>query len=509
MKTSVEPLSLESYLDQDESFSSAYFRVLCAIASSEGLPSLAEYSAIYEIADSADESAVATVFILSGLERPRAITESLMQLKKASEGVNSKLRKETFDAAAPLLRLYGYKSRDLAKKLAKSLACDLKEVEINSFLSEEDKPWLKIIKRTSVRLMRGNQLRDLAKLSFSVTRDVKDVQCVVDYEDGLVTIDQLRAQLNSQCEDINHQTQSLESQMKLIEFGKTATTAYLQTAQALKNQIDKKLAAIEARIDFERSTFEEEIDSNVYDAGNAIELEIAERLKTDQWKNPQVWESIQTTIAKELESRLERLTRQRERTLQLINDDLRLFQEEMKFTRISILSRQHHTRLSNQISGMRVRTRVTNGLNSTADVTLGIAGVAAVAGTGTYFLGAAVSLPAIVATAPFIVVPIAIAAVIKCLSSARIRKDKEISHKRNEFEKILREQLMLAQKSFNSQLDDLAKGFRETALKVTQQRMLEAEAADKLIDLQIKMTKRLVEESRRKVLMLSAAIPAG
>ena len=66
----VEALSLDHHLAKDESFPSAYLRVIGAIASSDGLVGLAEYSAVNEIANSADESAVATITLLNALERP-------------------------------------------------------------------------------------------------------------------------------------------------------------------------------------------------------------------------------------------------------------------------------------------------------------------------------------------------------------------------------------------------------------------------------------------------------
>lgn len=506
----IEPHSLEHHLAKDDSFPSAYLRVIGSIASSDGLVSLAEYSVVTEIVNSGDESAIASVALLNALERPSPLKDSLMELKKASDGISPGVRKVTFDAARPLLQLQGYNARDLAKKLAAALAYELGPLELNDFPCEEDKPLLKKVVRSSMRLIKGKDLRYLADMCLSVTGDAKVSQCVVDYEDGLIGLDQLRAHLNTACVEVNKQIQSFKDQLQVAEFAAKATTAYLQTAQALKHQVAQRMAVVDARLSFERDTFEEDMDYIIHDAGNAFEVEVTERLKTDQWKLARVWESIgRTTFAKELDSRIKRVVTRREEMLRLIKEDLRLFQEEMRITRISLLRQQHHTRFRNLMPTLRVGTRVVHTVDSAASVTLGAGGVA-IAGVGaaTYFLGAAVVLPAIVPALPFIAVPMVLAAVFKWFSDSEGRKDGEIGHKREAFEKALREQLLQAKSSFNLQLEALALDFQKSAVQMIQPIMLEAEAADRLAGLQVKMAKRLIDQSSMKVAMVIQAIPA-
>ncbi len=505
----VAPHSLDHHLAKDESFPSAYLRVIGAIASSDGLVSLAEYSVANEIANSGDESAVATITLLNALEKPLPLKDALLQLRKTSGGIENDVRKLSFDAARPLLQLQGYNSRDLAKKLAGALAYDLSPMELDEFPREEEKPLLKKVMRSSMRLIKGKDLRNLADMCLSVTGDTKVSQCVVDYEDGLITLDELRANLNTACVEVNRQIQSFKDQLEIAEFAAKATTAYLQTAQALKNQVAQRMAVVEARLAFERETFEEDMDYIIHDAGNAFSVEVSERLKTDQWKLTQVWESIgRTTFAKELDSRIKRVVTRREEMLRLIKEDLRLFQEEMRITRISILRQQHHTRFRHLMPTLRVGTRVVNTVDSVASVTLG-AGGAAIAGAGaaTYFLGAAVVLPAILPAIPFVAVPMVLAAVFKWFSDSEARKDGEIWHKREAFEKALREQLLFAQGSYNLQLQAVAMDFQMSAVQMIQPIMLEAEAADRLAGLQVKMAKWLIEQSSRKLAMIVQATP--
>ena len=194
--------------------------------------------------------------------------------------------------------------------------------------------------------------------------------------------------------------------------------------------------------------------------------------------------------------------------LRLIKEDLRLFQEEMRIARISILKQQHHTRFRHLMPALRLQTKVINAVDSAANVTLGTGGVAiASAGAAAYFLGAAVVLPAIGPAIPFVAVPMVLAAVFKWFTDSEGRKDGEIEHKREAFENVLRQQLLLAQTSFNAQLEAVALDFQQSAVQMIQPIMLEAEAADRLAGLQVRMAKRLIEQSSKKVAMVIQAIP--
>ena len=506
----VAPHSLDHHLAKDESFSSTYLRVIGAIASADGFVSLAEYSVVNDIANNGDESAVGAITLLNALERPLPLNDALQLLKKASESIGIDVRKISFDAARPLLQLQGYSSRDLATKLAAALEYQLSSLELDEFPSEVDKPFLRKVMRSSMRLIKGKNLRNLADMCLSVTGDAKVSQCVVDYEDGLITLDQMRANLNTACVEVNRQIQSFKDQLEIAEFAAKATTAYLQTAQALKTQVAQRMAVVEARLAFERETFEEDLDYIIHDAGNAFSVEVTERLKTDQWTLVRVWESIgRMTFAKELDSRIRRTVARREEMLRLIKEDLRLFQEEMRIARISILRQQHHTRFRHLMPTLRIRTRVVNAVDSAASVTLGTGGVAiAGAGAAAYFLGAAVVLPAILPAIPFVAVPMVVAAVFKWFTDSEGRKDGEIEHKREAFENVLRQQLLLAQTSFNAQLEAVALDFQKSAVRMIQPIMLEAEAADRLAGLQVRMAKRLIDQSSKKVATVIQAIPA-
>lgn len=505
----VETHSLEQHLDKDVSFPSAYLRAIAAIATTDGFVSLAEYSAVNEIAKNSDESAVSSVMLLNSLIRPTPLKETLATLTKASAGIESVNRHAAFRAAHPLLQLQGYDSRKLVKQLAAALSIDVHQSELVKFPSEKEAVSLKKVVRSSMRLFKGKDLRNLADMCLSVTGDVGVSQRVIDFEDGLIDADTLRSHLNVACVEVNRQIQSFRDQLQVAEFAATATTAYLQTAQQLKKQVSQRMVVMEARLTFERDSFAEDMDYMIHDAGNAFQVEVTDRLKTDKWKQARVWKSIGgTSFAKELELRIHRVVSRREEILRLIKDDLRLFQEEMRITRISILRQQHHTRFASLMPTLRVGTRVVNTVDTAASVTLGTGAVAiAGAGAAVYFLGIAAVLPIVAPAAPFIAVPMLIAGVFKWFSDSDSRKDGEISHMRVTFEKTFRDQLMEAQASFNAQLDAVALDFQRSAVQMIQPIMIEAEAADRLAGLQVMMAKRLIDQSSQTVARVIEAIP--
>jgi len=506
----IEPRTLDQHLAKDESFSSAYLRVIGAIAASDGIVSLAEYAAVNDLVKHSDESAVASVVLLNALDHPIPLKSALSTLKTASLEIDIVNRDAAFQAAIPLLQLQGFDSHNLAKQLAAALECSIQKSDLSGLPSEvQKKSFLAKMVHKSTHLFKGKELRNLADMCLSVSNDASVSQGILDYESGQISVEELRSQLTTACAEVSRQLESFSDQLKVAEFAARATTAYLKTARELKHQVAQRMSVMEARLNFERDTFSEDIDYTVHDAGNAFEVEVTERLKTDQWKKGGVWESIgRTTFARELESRIKRMVSRREDMLRLIKEDLRLFQEEMRITRISILRQQHHTRFASLMPTLRVRTKVINGVDSAASVTLGVGGVAvAGAGAAAYFLGAAVVLPVIAPALPFVAVPVLLAGLFKWFSDPAARKDGEIRHKRDLFETKLREQLLLAQVSFNSQLDQVALDFQKSAVQMIQPIMLEAEAADKLASLQVKMAKRLIDQSSKTIGRVMQAIP--
>ncbi|MCC4118441.1 hypothetical protein LLG90_24085 [Aromatoleum toluclasticum] len=194
--------------------------------------------------------------------------------------------------------------------------------------------------------------------------------------------------------------------------------------------------------------------------------------------------------------------------LRLLKEDLRLFHEDMRLTRASVLHRRHHSRLATLMPQMRLATRVLNATDTAANVTIGV-GAASVAGIGAaaYLFGAAAVMPIIAPAAPFVGGALLVAGVFKWITDKDRRRDGEIRHKREAFEKAFRAQLEEAQASFDQQLRVVAQEFSETARQIVEPILLGADAAERLAGLQVKMATRVIEQSRLSLKQLVAQIP--
>lgn len=271
----------------------------------------------------------------------------------------------------------------------------------------------------------------------------------------------------------------------------------------------QRLAIYDARIAFELDTFDEDIEECIHDAGNAFEHDVAERLRTDKWKRAIVWESIaKSTFGKELERRLNRLLARREEALRLINEELRLFQEELALSRTTLLKRQHHSQLAGAAPAMRWSTRLKNTAEGAANTTLAVGGLA-VAGTGAaaYALGAAAVLPVIAPVASIVGGAMLVAGVVKWMMNAEERKVGEIGYQREKFEEAFRAQLGTARHELATRLATAAQQFHETAERIVQPVILEAQAAHRLADMQLRLARRLSDHSQKALADMLAALP--
>ncbi len=489
---------LDDHLAADRSFPSAYLRAVGGIAAADGSINLPEYAALNHIVSLTEESALAGVMLVHSLEHPRELKVVLSELRHASKGVDEATRKAAFDAARELLLLQGEQSREITKQFAEALDYCISEAELGEFPSKDGPTVWNTVARRSMRLIKRRDLIELADQCIRVTGDPKVATLVGDFLDGRIEPSALTMRIADACDAVNSQLAEFEERLAQAELVEITANQFVSTAEQLHKQITQRLAVTEARIEYERQTFAEDIAEAIHDAGDTIELEIADRLRTDKWKLNEVWESIgRTQFGKELARRTDRIVSRREEALRLLKEDLRLFQEEIQFSRTSILERQHHSNFSKLMPPLRVTTRVINAVDSAADFTLG-AGALSIAGAGTaaYFLGTAAVLPVIAPAAPFIGGAIVVAGLFKWLTDSDLRKADEIRDKRKAFESAMRAQLEKAQESFNHQLDVVSQEFAETAQQILHPLMLEADAAKDLTGRQVRLAKRLILESR-------------
>jgi hypothetical protein len=122
--------------------------------------------------------------------------------------------------------------------------------------------------------------------------------------------------------------------------------------------------------------------------------------------------------------------------------------------------------------------------------------VAASTGTAAYLIGASVVLPVVAPVAPFVGGAV-LAGAFKWFTDGGKRKRTEIRDKRIAFEEELRKQLMAAEQSFNAQLDQVAEGFRDSAVQLTPI-LLEAEAAGRVPGMRQRIADRVITQAQRR-----------
>jgi hypothetical protein len=199
----------------------------------------------------------------------------------------------------------------------------------------------------------------------------------------------------------------------------------------------------------------------------------------------------------------------REESLRLMREELRLFQDDMRITQSSILKRHHHSSFAKAMPGLRKETQVANAIDDVATATFG-AGILSLAGAtaAAYAFGAAAVFPVIAPVVPFIGGAVVVAGMISWFQDAEGRKSGEIKHKREHFESEIRRQLTDAQRNFETQLAEIATGFRDTAAIVLEPMLLEADAAERLARTQKASAKRIVEQSQASLVTLLGRLEA-
>ncbi|MCX9155945.1 hypothetical protein OPU71_07370 [Niveibacterium sp. 24ML] len=502
---------LDEHLRADRGFPAAFLRAICAVALDDGDISLSEFAALDALARRTEDSALSAALLVHGVEHPIGVPQAIADLHAASEGVDQGVRAAALDAAMPLLKLQGARSRELIQRFAQALGQPTTHLVLDATPDGAPSLWTRV-SRGSKRLLDRDGLVALAEECIHLTGDTALHGPLADYLDGRCPAGSLRAALESSTRAASERIAEFEAQVaaRVAQNGGMSNLAQQLAgdAERLRQQIGQRLAMVEARIDFERQTFREDIDELVHDAGNGFMLEVAERLKTDDWKQAKVWERIGSSqFGKDVERRVNRAVSRREQALHLMYEDLRLFQEDMKLTRVSILERQHHSGYAQLIPPLRMGARVANAVDGAAKLTLG-AGALSIVGSGAaaYVLGTAAVLPLIAPAAPLIGGAMVVAGLVKWFSDPQGRKDKELAHKREAFERVLREQLEQAEASFGAQLERIGEAFRDSADHTLRPMILEGQAAERLASQQGRLARQLIERSRQGLTRIAQRI---
>lgn len=472
--------TLSHFLSENKSFVPSYARVLAAISCMDKAVSPAELELLMDFARGSTSPALVGTIIFRTINDGTDLDDALADLSRSAKDATPEQRQAALTSAVGLLALQGPRANSLAKKLSKALripASTLSLTETGNWGLVDD------VADGARRLFaRG----DLADAVIECGQSIGSLTLVADYRayrKGQLTWEGLLDRVKALEDQISLLMPGGSNAKLLTESSESAAAALGSLATELRIQVEQRLALVDDRIAFARESFAEDIEDLVNDAGNSIERGITDRLMTDDWKKPQVWESIaRTQFGQDAERRIGRAIRRLDEGLHLLNEDLRLFEAQVRVAHRTIFHTEHHARLEALMPPLRLGTRAVNTIDSLATGTLS-AGAAAAAGAGAaaYLLGPAVVLPLISPALPYIGGALLVAGLFKWLKSPdERRKYAEIRDKRRAFEKLVRDRLTDAQTRHNAELERIRADFRAAANNLLTPIALEAEAAQQL-----------------------------
>lgn len=502
----LERPDLDQFAREDGGFSAAFIRALAALAAADGFVTLGEYELVSALALRLQDSALAAHAALRSLESPADQKTAFAQLRCASAELPEVQRRQAFQDAQALLQLQGEQAPRFAAELAQALLLPAQEGQRLAEGSGGAPSLWKTLSRQSARLLGGRPLLPAAQTAARLCGDADLVQGVARYLDGLSDERVLQQGISSSLSVLARRLGEFERGLQAAApeagadaAGSASASAYAHRVEQLFQQVGQRLAMMAARIEHEKRGFDDDFEELIHDAGNAVELQMLERLRSDDWTEHKVWaEMARSTFAKELERRLDRAARRHEGQLRLMKEELRLFREEFSLVHASVLQRPHHSQLRSLMPALQIRTRMKNTAESAAELTLG-AGVVAAAGSGVavYALGAAVVLPVIAPVVPLAGGAMLVAGLLKWMMDKSGRKDEELRHKRAAFEAALRERLTAMRADSFAQLDTLGQEFRASANVLLRPLLLEAEAARRLPETERRVAQRVLSDTRQ------------
>lgn len=501
---------LDAHTRTDTSHRTTLLRSLVALASHDGHVNPVEHDLLMQCIGGAQASAVEGYAVLTDIASPLPLPQALEALKLAWQEAAESDRRGAFQEAVPLLHLQGEEARTLAIKLAGALGLRLPAHELQGFGTGPEETLWNTVTGYSMRRLKGRQPLAVARDCVRLTGDASTAQTLVAYLDGRVELPALQASIRLAMQQLQSALDALDCQPTPTAEHQTTSgvevSRYREQVERLYEQIGQRLAMVQGRIEHEKQQFDEDIEECIHDAGNAVELDMRDRLRSDDWTAARVWESMgRTTLAKELERRVDRFARRHERQLTLMKEDLRLFQQDFALVRASVLQRRHHTEYRALIPELRTRTRVKNAVEGVATTAV-TASLWAGLGSGVLWAAGTLALPVVAPVATVAAGTLLVAGVIKKMMDGEARKDDELAHKRAAFDTTLRQALDEVRRSYFGQLETVGREFRDSADALVTPLLLEAEAMVRTAALQERVGRQVLAHARQEVLRLKELV---
>lgn len=500
--------TLDEHLTSDQSFSSAYARAIGALAATEGVPTLARFAAVTEIAGEGKASAVFTAIVLNSIESAVDIDWALHGLSRSASGLEPAARSAALAVAMPLLALHGAEARGLAQRLAKALAVKLAPEDLAQLPPAEERGLLANLGEQARRVFRGRSLVDAVADFGRQTGQAALVEHAHNFQAGYLDLVQLVELVGAASRAISQDVAQYQEQARNLSLGEASAACVIGAATEFRQQVLQRLTLLDDRILHERRLLVEEIEDAVHDAGNAIELAMNRRPDSGAPAGGEGWAAIsRLPLVQTMEQRLDRLAQRKVQALHLLQEDLRLFQSALRISQTQVFQRQHHAALARLMPRLRIGTGQEGGGDGPANAAaVSEALAAAGASTAAYLFSATVVLPVLATAAPFASGAALLGGVFKALAQAAARPPVELRALREAFEAALRKQLHDDELAFHQQLDMVHDCFHDTALQLLTPIMLEAEAAGRVHGMRQRVADRAIAQAQGAIQQLEAEL---
>jgi hypothetical protein len=512
--------SLADWRNTAEGIQPAFCRLLSSLAVKDGsvipgaVPILLE--AVEEMARADENGHVSANLALHSVTQPIPLSDAINTIKIATKGAGATEREALLRIVLPLVAARGSDARDTAKKISSALNVKLSEIDLLALpdLKVDGQTFLGGLTDRAKGLVGLNSERD-AVIDLALSYGEDDIATKVHGAwGGENRSGAMRDAVISLTRHMQSDISAYHEMAVLAQKTQDLASSLVDAAETAFDQINQRLAIIERRMDLLRNDLEEDIERLIDDTGNELKTTMQERFRTDDWTKREAWENFARTQAgKQIELRLNNLRQRYHEHIDVLRDELRVFQNELRITKTKLIPKVSSREIAGIMRGTSLATRMLNKTDEVARVSLWSSVVGGVGLGGVTWGLTAAHVVAFSALAP-ILAPAAIglgavfgaSALYKLATDSEGRKQREISEKASQFEGFIEERMRGVLGEQSKQLNELLASFYSSASTILEPIMISAEAAKDMTSLRQSLSDHLIRQTENKIKMLGRMV---
>lgn len=457
-----------------------------AMARYDGIATTDEFIALTYAADilseQSDNPTLLRTIVLKGLLADISFNRKLKEIKTCLSDKSEAVSEAIFLAVLPLIFC---QEPDNIDKLIKLWTDNLmlgqeKADEIIKKSGLKRMPGTGLFERFSKMWLRKETEFDRAKKLSYMFHDEQLKLFLTKFENSEKLENNLETEIQAAAHRIITKSESLLPSIETIHKQREQSEQFLRTTEKLIEQIQQRLHFISSRIAIQKKMFNEDVEALIISSLSIIENEIQNLFagREDSWADSSIWKQFsQTTANRTIQSQFLPIKARYDKLIDLLNQELREFSNELKQTCSLVFDNITPTSFSglvksehNVLEFLNFTDRVTSTTLTTAKVATGVAvvGSGAAIMTGVATVSGVVSGAVAVASNPVgwvIGGTIAIAGIYKYFTNTERRKREVLIEKRTILENGLRSLLSDHIRLHNEALDAIERAFYLAASK--------------------------------------------